>query len=82
VSLFPRQEHVAAEAGRNVRGDGNAAVAALRHIRQGQRIVPAQKPEIRSKERAQAWRPRRIAGGIFKADHPRQFRQACDRFIR
>ena len=50
LSLFPRQEHVAAKAGRNVRGDGNAAIAALRHIRQGQRIVPAKKPELRAKK--------------------------------
>ena len=51
-------------------------------MRPSKRIVPAQKPEIRPEERAQARRPRRIAGGIFEADHPWQFGQACDCFIR
>ena len=88
LSVLPRQVHVAAETGRNVRGDRDAAVAALSKIGQRQRVVSAEQTEIRADQRPQARRPRRIAGGIFEADHsaatrpggPQSRRQARTRF--
>ena len=81
LSLPASEKHASAQAGRDIGGDGDAAIAALRNEGEGGCVVAGKQPELGANERPQPRKACDIACCIFQSDDLRELAEAGDRFV-